>query len=207
MTLREAKVVGHIVSGKDMGLSLRLAGFPTSVSLVPGRFITDEMKAEIERQQALLVKTALDKGLINAEELHEYLTDAIRANMADIRSDDGSFKPLSEWPVIWQQMAEAGDVEIEYASERSHDGETRDQAGGWDITGKILKVKYRFPRKAEFVKLAMQHKAINALVNPNDKLGEGLSDLAGSIDRAIAEGRERAAKRNRVIDVTPEKKP
>ena len=164
MTLREAKVVGLIASGTDMGLSLRLAGFPTSVSLVPGRFITDEMKAEIKKQSAKLVKNALDKGLVTAEEIHEYLTDAIRANFSDIRNDDGSFKPLSEWPPIWQQMVESGDVEIEYSSVRSHDGEDKDQAGGWDRVGKILKVKYKFGSKVKFIELAMKHKGVNAMV-------------------------------------------
>jgi len=132
----------------------------------PSWIETPEMKAEIERLQAELVENTLNAGLIDAAEIHDYLTEALRADMRDIRNDDGSFRPQSEWPEIWGRMMEAGDVEVEYMSERSHDGETKDQEGGWDRVGTVQKVKLKFSSKTKLLELAMKHKAVNAMVEP-----------------------------------------
>ncbi len=167
LTYREAKYVKARIEGKSEGEALRLVGFSTWIANSPNKLARiDEMRAEVERLQAELVQNTFEESLIDATEIHQYLSDALRANMRDIRNDDGSFKPISEWPEIWQRMVEGGDVDVEYASERSHDGETKDQDGGWDIKGKIEKVKYRFPKKTDLIKLAMQHKGVNALVQP-----------------------------------------
>lgn len=205
LTYRESRVAISIVDGSPECEALKLAGFGPFYQRHPNAFpAMTRIREEVARLQDSLSTATLEYGLIDALEIHEYLTDALRARISDIRRDDGSYLPTSEWPDIWQRMYEAGDVEIEELSERSNDGATKGKRGGWDGIGTVTKVKIKFASRAKLLELAMKHRGVNAMVNPNDKLGEGLSDLAGSIDRAIAEGRQRASQRNRVIDVKSE---
>ena len=144
--------------------------------------------------QQALTEHSVNQSLINAAEIHEYLTDCIRADMRDIRNADGSFKPQDEWPPIWGRMMEAGDVEVETLSQRSHDGQTKDKDGGWDESGTVTKVKLKFSRRNELVKLAMQHKAVDAFVQPSAPA----LNVAGDV--IIKWGGDAPAE---VIDVTP----
>ncbi len=164
MTLREARYVNAAVNGESDYKALRQAGWSHDLAAHPARVITDEMRAEVERLREGLVVATIENGRINAEEIHDYLSDALRADMREIREDDGSFKPQSEWPDIWGRMMEAGDIEVEYLSERSHDGETKDKEGGWDVKGKVIKVKLKFASRVKLLELAMKHKAVDAMV-------------------------------------------
>lgn len=199
--VRHEKFAVGVASGKTQTDAAIAAGYEEKWS----RSASSRLSANVNiaaRIQELLAELS-KSSLIDAAEVHKYLTDCLRADMRDIRNDDGSFKPQSEWPAIWGRMMEAGDCEVDSIWVRSHDGATKDKAGGWDDTGRrVTKVKLKFASRTKFLELVMRHKAVDALVNPTDKLGEGLTDLASSIDRAIAEGRQRASKRNRVIDVT-----
>lgn len=162
------------------------------------------MRDQIVAIEQELVAHAINESLIDATEIHEYLTDAIRADMRDIRNDDHTFKPRSQWPDIWSRMEEAGDVEVEYQSERSHDGETKDKPGGWDETGKVvLKVKLKFASKVKLLELAMKHKGVNAMVE--QKQGDvNIVVITAEKARQVASAKKRLAK---VIDITPEKPP
>ena len=146
------------------------------------------------------MKNTLEVGLITATEIHEYLTDAIRARMSDIRNDDHTFKPRSEWPEIWDRMEEAGDVEVSYESERSHDGETKDKPGGWDRTGRTVeKVKLKFASKTTLLEMAMNHIAVNAMVR--EKQGDiNIVVVTAEKARQVASAKKRLSK---VIEVTP----
>ncbi len=165
ITHRESRFLAARIRGLNEHKALREAGFPEWMAHNPERLNTmPQLREILANYESKMAKHTFEEALLDSVEIHEYLTQAVRAKMSDIRNDDGSFKPISEWPDIWQQMAEGGDVDIEYASERSHDGEDKDQAGGWDIKGKILKVKYKFAPKSKLWELAMKHKAINATV-------------------------------------------
>ena len=194
---RDQRYIKARLAGKTVVESLAIAGLPAWLR-------TRELK-EVEDlvvECALLAeKHAVECGLVDAIELHEFLTDAIRAQRSDIQNDDLSYKPMSEWPAIWQQMAEDGYVDIRYESQRSHDGKTEDLPGGWDKTGRrIESVSFKFGAKAKWVELAMKHKAVDAMVQQGDKLGAGLSDLAGAINQRLTRALERESK---MIDVTP----
>lgn len=200
ITHREAKYVSARLQGKSQHQSLLSAGFSPAICAHPQWVVTDEMKAEVERLQAELVSQALEVGLIDAHEIHQYLSDAIRADMRDIRNEDGSFKPQDEWPAIWGQMMEAGDIEVEYSSARSHDGETKDMEGGWDRVGTVEKVKLKFANRTKLIELAMRHKGINALADQNSNININLTVTAEE-QREMASAKRR---RSKVIDVTPE---
>lgn len=201
MTYREARYVQARINGACEYDALRGAGFTHHLAAHPARIVTDEMREEVARLQAELVKHTLDVGLIDAQEIHEYLSDALRANVRDILNDDMTYKPLSQWPEIWQRMYEGGDLDIETKSVRSHDGEDKDGKGGWDNTGTVItKVKCRFPRKAELLKLTMMHKGVNAMVE--QKQGDvNIMVVTAETARKVIGAKKRLAK---VIDVTPE---
>lgn len=197
MTYREAKVIQHQLRGESTRKALLAAGFGAGNADNPDRIITQEMRAELARLQTELVAQTLDNGLVDATEIHEYLTECLRADMRDIRNDDGSFKPQSEWPEIWGRMMEAGDCEVETASERSHDGETTDKRGGWDAKGTVTKVKLKFTSRAKLLELAMRHKAVNAMVE--QKSGDvNITLVTAERAREVVSARKRLAK---VIDV------
>ena len=165
ITYREARYIAARLNGDDMQTAVLKSGLPRWMANIPGQSVENgEVLAKLQELQARMAEHALQVGLINAVEIHEYLSDALRADMRDIRNDDGSFKPQSEWPDIWGRMMEAGDVEVEYASERSHDGATKDKAGGWDVKGQVQKVKLKFASRVKLMELAMKHKGVDAMV-------------------------------------------
>jgi phage terminase small subunit len=201
LTYREARYVAARINGLDMTNAARKAGFSESVCLQAGaRIETGVVEAALHEAQEILANHALAEGLIDAAEIHEYLTDALRARMSDIRNDDHSFKPRSEWPEIWDRLEEGGEVEISYEHERSHDGKDEDKRGGWDTVGKVLDVKCKFPSKVKLLELAMKHKGVDAMVQQK---GTEVNVLVVSAEKArqVQGARKRLAK---VVDVTPE---
>ncbi len=164
LTYRESKYVVARSKGVSKHQALIACGFSPALAKNPQFIETPEVLAEIEKYKAELVQNTLETGLIDATEIHEYLTDALRARISDIQNDDFSFKPLNEWPEIWQRMYEAGDVEVETLTERSSDGATKDKRGGWDEIGTVTKVKLKFSSRVKLLELAMKHKGVNAMV-------------------------------------------
>ena len=164
LTYRESKYVVERSKGTTKYDALIAAGFTPGIAHNPQRVESAEVIAAIENYRAELAENVVQLGLIDATEIHEYLTDALRAKVSDIRRDNGSFIPTSEWPDIWQRMWEAGDVEVETLTERSSDGATKDKRGGWDGIGTVTKVKIKFSSRAKLLELAMKHRGVNAMV-------------------------------------------
>lgn len=169
LTHREAKYVAGVIAGKTRQQAMLDAGFSAWLARRPSEFETPAMKEAISKAMAELADMAIEESLIDAHEIHQYLTSAIRADISDILNDDHSYKPISEWPLIWRQLYEGGDIDVQFASERSHDDEDRDGAGGWDHVGKVVKVKLRFTSKAKLLELAMKHKGIDAFARPAEE--------------------------------------
>lgn len=193
MTYREGRYVAERIKGATKQQALLAAGFSAWIARIPQEYETDEMREAVELAQKELAAAAIEDGLVSANEIHEYLTQAVRSDMRDIRNDDGSFKPQSEWPEIWGRMMEAGDVDVEYASERSHDGETKDQAGGWDRVGTVVKVKLKFASKTKLLELAMKHVAVNAMVQ--EKHGDvNILVVTAEKARQVVSAKKRLAK-------------
>jgi phage terminase small subunit len=165
LTHRESRYVAARVQGQSRYKALLTAGFSSWIARVPQQFETPEIREVVELATKELVDRTIEEGLVDALELHQYVTDAIRADPADILNDDFTFKPMSEWPLIWRQLYEGGDLEIKFDSVRSHDGEDKDGAGGWDHKGKVISVKIKFAKRSEFLKLAAQLKSVDALVS------------------------------------------
>ena len=134
------------------------------------------------------------RGLLDAQELHEYLGEALRADLADIQNDDGTFKPLSVWPEVWRRLCDGGDVEVEFASQRSHDGATKDKQGGWDIKGEVRRVRFKFTPRAKLLELAMKHKAVDAMVQQKNGPDINLTVVTAEKARQVSAARRRLAR-------------
>lgn len=200
LTYRESKVVTALIDGKTEAEAFRLAGFGEFYATHANKFPAIEA---IRNQVALLtdklVEHAFEEALVDAGEIHDYLTRAVRADMRDIRNDDGSFKPQNEWPPIWGQMMEAGDCEIEKLFERSQDGEEKGKRGGWDQIGTVTKVKLKFGSKVKYLELAMKHKGVNAMVQ--EKTGDVHLHLQAEITEKLQAAMRR---KERVIEAIPQ---
>jgi len=186
LTYREALYVNERLKGKNKAAAARAAGFtPGVVNNVGALIEVGPVKEKLEELQRELVEDTLAVGLADAKELHEYLTEALRADVRDIRNDDGSFKPQSEWPPIWGRMCEAGDVEVERTFERSKDGGDK----SWDAKGTVTKVKLKFTGRAKLIELLMRHKGVNALVE--SKQPDVHLHLHAEVTQRLADGRKR----------------
>lgn len=198
MTYREAKYVQARINGATQVAAAQQAGFSVWLGRnATAQIETDEMREQIQKLQAELVQNTFQAGLITATEIHEYLTDAIRADWCDIENDDGTFKPISEWPLIWRQMKEAGDIEVEYEATRSHDGQDAQGLGGWDRDGLVRKVKIKFASRVKLIELAMKHKGVDALAVERQQV-----DI--NVTAEITAKLQGALRRKALIDVTPE---
>ncbi len=195
LTNREAKLVAHLLTGMSEAQAFKAVGFPAFYHDHPSYFpAIDAIRSEVARLSAILVQKTLDLGLVNAVEIHEYLTDAIRAQLSDIMNDDFSYKPLSEWPVIWQRMYENGDVSVETEYQRSSDGKDGEKRGGWDPRSKVTITRVKFSPRVKFIELAMKHKGVNAMVQ------EKSGDLHLHIHESITAKLQSAIKRKEAIE-------
>ena len=161
LTRKEQRYVAARLRGETQIESARFAGLPTWMAKTRNM---PEVEALVDEATQALAEVRFEQCLIDATEIHEYLTDAIRARMSDIRNDDHTFKPRSQWPDIWDRLEEAGDVEVEYESVRSHDGEDTEGRGGWETGGVVRKVKFKFASRTKLLELAMKHKGVDAMV-------------------------------------------
>lgn len=190
LTYREARYVSARLRGLEKREAAKDAGFTGWQVVSPGRAIeTPAVLAALEEASEILADHVISAGLVDTAELWQYASDALRSDIADIkhrRKDcdcgtectPGTYRDVEDWPLIWRQMAEGGDLEIEPSSERSHDGETKDKAGGWDVVGQVTKVKYRFGSKQKWAEFLARLKPVDSFVNPNDKLVDAIKDLS-----------------------------
>jgi len=111
----------------------------------------------------------LERNKVDADEILIHLSAAMHAKISEIRNDDGSFKPLSQWPDIWQQLANGGDVDVEDLMERSHDDVQAGESKSWDKIGTVTKTKHRFVDRAKIIELLMRHTQVNAMAQPKEE--------------------------------------
>jgi len=170
--------------------------------------ITDELRRQSVDGDMVLTRLSdmfnadigdiIEPTILHDEKLHEdrFVIDGKCQCPKNPRQ--GCYRPLEQWPAIWRRMLSAADVKEIF--EHSKDGE----GASWDKIGEVIKLKFVDPLK--LMELLMRHSKVDAMAaTGSDKLVSAVGDLAGSIDRAIAEGRQRASQRNRIpVNVTPD---
>lgn len=190
-----------VAAGKNQTEAAIGAGYKAHSARITGsKLLTNP---NISARITELVTEYSNAKLVDARKLHIRWSEAFDADIADIIEPDSDtsrmrLKPIHQWPIIWRRMLSA--IDVKELFEPSSDG--KDKA--WDKIGELVKMK--FMDQLKLGELIGNLKTVDAFTHPMDKLGEGLSDLAGSIDRAIAEGRQRASQRNRVIEAKVEEK-
>lgn len=200
-THREQKFMNKVVF-EDMSprAALLSLGFSVAVAERPSLFVSAAMVAEMERMRTDLVLSARERGLIDAVEILEVLTDSIRFDRRSIRKPDGSFKPRDEWPEIAGRILEGDDCEEEVESVRSHDGEDTEGRGGWESGAIVRKSKIKFTSPAKLLELAMKHKGVDAMVQQKNETHNHLhlhAEVTAKLQGALA-------REQKLIDVTPE---
>src|SRR6187399_1732286 len=159
LTYREARYIAHRIAGLDKTHAIRKAGLPEYMVKASKRELENgEVLATLERMQRELVEHTLEVGLADAKELHEYLTDQLRADIADLYDENDELKPVKDWPA-W---ARNGGVEI---LDTPNMVPSRDETGAsWDQVGR--KKTVRIAPRHKTVENLMKHKAVDALQQP-----------------------------------------
>lgn len=227
LTPTEARYVAALTENPDLSdlQALRKAGFGDSVCYNPSRVVTPELKAYAEHLRARAIEATLQEAYLDASEvlrelIRQYagliaqearLLALLGHDFAELYDEAGAIKAPASWPEAWRKSL-ITEFEMRLEHGRPKDGDET----AWSPVATITKVKRERPLDIERTLMACQrekrecletigkHVEVKAFPVPGDKLADAVGDLAGSIDRAIAEGRQRASQRNRLpINVTP----
>ena len=121
------------------------------------------IKEEIARRMA----ERSEQAKIDAAFVLRYAADMLMADIADIIDDEGSFKPVSQWPVVWRRMLHTSDVREIY----SPDGKN---------IGRVIKAK--FIDRLRALELVGRHIDVRAFVDRHEFTG---ADGAPLLDPAL----------------------
>lgn len=178
---------GH--SAQDAAMA---AGYSRTTAITQSTRLSKNVEIQsriVEINSAVAVKAEWDAAKVLVR-----LGDQADADLLDIHNEDGSFKPVKDWPLVWRRMIQG--VEIEEKSVRSTDGVQAGESKGWDKTGdRIIKIK--FVDRLKNLELLGRHKAIDAFVQ--QKQGDvNVLVVTPEKAREIAGARQRL---QRVIEV------
>ena len=104
--------------------------------------IQDAIAKEIEKRN--------ERVEVNADYVLKKLVDIIEADMSDILNEDGSIKPISEWPPVFRKFVH----NIEVAELWENTGDVKEQ------TGLIKKIKW--PEKLKALEILGKHVDVQA---------------------------------------------
>lgn len=129
-------------------------------------------KADIQKKINQLINERSERTKIDADWLLERLADEAEADVADLYTDEGSLRPVNQWPEIWRKGLVAGlDVHQEYSYE---DGKRIPD-------GLIMKVK--LSDRIKRLELIGKHVNIQAF---KDKIEHsGSIDLTGKTEQEL----------------------
>lgn len=186
LTRKHDLFVGEYLTDLNAAAAYRRAGYSTNNSAHAGAALLKRpvIAAEVARR----IAEREQKMRVDANEILLFLSAALRADIRDILNDDGTFRPLKEWPLIWAQMTTGREVDLEEIYERSHDG----QASRWDPKGRLRKDRFKFMDRTKLVELLMRHTSVNALVPHTGAEGGEHIHLHLHIEAKLAEAREHA---------------
>lgn len=110
-------------------------------------------KPEINLRVAELIKDRQESVKIDAEYVLKRLVEIDQMDVKDILKDDGSVRPVSEWPKVWTQTLSGLDVSELFEGS----GEDREQIG-------LLK-KIKWPDKVKNLELLGKHTDVRAFMD------------------------------------------
>ena len=88
-------------------------------------FADGKVSARVSELVVQVAKIAEEKFQVDAQYVLRRLVEIDRMDVADILKDDGSIKPLSEWPMVWRNFISG----IDMAKLFKGRGDKREQIG------------------------------------------------------------------------------
>lgn len=122
-----------------------------------------------------LIKKASERAEVDASYVLRRLAEIDQMDVLDILEDDGTIKPVREWPKIWRQYLTGIDVSEIIA------GQGDDKA-----VVSILK-KIKWPDKLKNLELLGKHLSVGAFVEKHDHTSSDGSMTPKSVDKNLAE--------------------
>ena len=122
-------------------------------------FADGKVSARVSELVVQVAKIAEQKFQVDAEYVLRRLVEIDRMDVADILKDDGSFKPLSEWPMVWRNFINGIDI-VELFEGR---GDKHEQIG-------VLK-KIKWPDKVRNLEMLGKHVNVNAFKKHHEHTG------------------------------------
>ncbi len=114
---------------------------------------------EIQDRITELKADRVERSRIDADYVLQRLIAIDQMDVLDIIYEDGSLKPISEWPVIWRQFISGMDV----AEQFSGRGSER------EVVGMLKKIKW--PDKIKNLELIGKHMRVQAFKDKVDVVG------------------------------------
>ena len=124
--------------------------------------IVSDRVAELMRERSSRVR-------IDADYVLNRLAEIDQMDVADILAEDGSLKPIRDWPKVWRTTLSGLDVMTIFNSEEA-------------TTESVLK-KIKWPDKVKNLELLGKHVNVNAFAEKKQEGGN--EDLAESISKLI----------------------
>ncbi len=132
------------------------------------------VQAEIVR----LMKESMERVEMDADGVLRHLDALLNADIADILTPLGGYKPIPEWPLIWRQMLNGVDIQEIFEGY----GEDREKIGD------VVKIKFVDRLKS----LEMLGKHIDVQAFADRKVVETPESFADTLERRRLKAREEA---------------
>jgi phage terminase small subunit len=187
----------EVALGKSAQDAAKAAGYSDTTSVTQSTRLSK--KVEIQSRIVELHAETARRSTWNAAKVLQRLGEQADADIRDLQSEDGKFKPLAEWPLVWRRMIQG--LEIEQKSVRSSDGVQAGESKAWDKTqDRIIKIK--FVDRLKNLELLGRHKAIDAFVAQKIEGKLEIEVTVQQVAQRLQAGRERLLAA-RTIEVVP----
>ena len=155
-----------VLNGGNQSAAYRVA-FPASkrwkdktVHEKASRLFADgKVSARVSELVVQVAKIAEERFQVDAEYVLRRLVEIDRMDVADILKDDGTFKPLSEWSMVWRNFISGIDITELFEGR----GDKREQIG-------VLK-KIKWPDKVRNLEMLGKHVNVNAFKEHHEYTG------------------------------------
>lgn len=134
----------------------------TAASIGQGNLI----KPDIAEAVAAAIKKRADKVEINSDYVLKRLAEIDQMDAADIHNQDGTIKPILDWPKVWRQSISGIDISELY--EGGADQKT--------LAGVVKKIKW--PDTLRNLELMGRHVDVKAFADDSNSTNE---DMAGAL--------------------------
>lgn len=148
LTARQSRFVDEYLIDLNATQAAIRAGYSKKTA---GRTAHENLKKpEIERAIQERMNQRSERTRVDADYVLHRLAEIDQMDVLDIMADDGTLRPVSEWPKVWRQFISAMDVSELWEGV----GEDRKQIG-------LLK-KIKFPDKVKSLELLGRHVDVQA---------------------------------------------